>query len=111
MLKYIADSDHYTEVLARCEGVKHDLWIGTADLKDLYVGTQAASLRKGGAQAASLRRSNGTQAASLRKGGTQAASLRNGSEPVEPFLAVLDRLLRRGVDIRLLHAKEPGDEG
>lgn len=89
MLKYIADRDHYTEVLARCEGVKHDLWIGTADLKDLYVGTQAASLR----------RSNGTQAASLRK----------GSEPVEPFLAVLDRLLRRGVDIRLLHAKEPGD--
>lgn len=88
MLKYIADLDHYTEVLARCEGVKHDLWIGTADLKDLYVGTQAASLRKGGAQ---------------------AASLRKGSEPVEPFLAVLDRLLRRGVDIRLLHAKEPGD--
>lgn len=89
MLKYIADRDHYTEVLARCEGVKHDLWIGTADLKDLYVGTQVASLR----------RSNGTQAASLRK----------GSESVEPFLAVLDRLLRRGVDIRLLHAKEPGD--
>lgn len=78
MLKYIADRDHYKEVLARCEGVKHDLWIGTADLKDLYVGAQAASLRK-------------------------------GSEPVEPFLAVLDRLLRRGVDIRLLHAKEPGD--
>ena len=99
MLKYIADRDHYTEVLARCEGVKHDLWIGTADLKDLYIGAQAASLR----------RSNGTQAASLRKGGAQAASLRKGSEPVEPFLAVLDRLLRRGVDIRLLHAKEPGD--
>ena len=98
MLKYIADRDHYTEVLARCEGVKHDLWIGTADLKDLYVGTQAASLRKGGAEAASLRQN-----------GTQAASLRKGSEPVEPFLAVLDRLLRRGVDIRLLHAKEPGD--
>ncbi len=78
MLKYISDSDHYIDVLARCSQVKHDLWIGTADLKDLYVGAQAASLRK-------------------------------GPEPVEPFLAVLDRLLRRGVDIRLLHAKEPGD--
>ncbi len=37
MLEYIADKDHYTEVLSRCEKVKHDLWIGTADLKDLYV--------------------------------------------------------------------------
>lgn len=26
----------------------------------------------------------------------------------EPFLAVLDKLLKRGVEIRLIHAKEPG---
>ena len=26
----------------------------------------------------------------------------------EPFLAVLDLLVRRGVEVRLLHAKEPG---
>lgn len=26
----------------------------------------------------------------------------------EPFLAVLDKLVRRGVEVRLLHAKEPG---
>lgn len=32
MIQYIADRDHYTEVLSRCAGVKHDLWIGTADL-------------------------------------------------------------------------------
>ena len=32
MIKYIADREHYTEVLSRCEKVKHDLWIGTADL-------------------------------------------------------------------------------
>ena len=70
MIKYIADSDHYTEVLQRCAAVKHDLWIGTADLKDLYVGKESK---------------------------------------VEPFLALLDRLLKCGVDIRLLHAKEPGD--
>ncbi len=69
MLKYIADKEHYTEVLSRCEGVKHDLWIATADLKDLYVA----------------------------KG-----------RDAEPFLAVLDRLLHRGVEVRLLHAKEPG---
>ncbi len=70
MLKYIADKDHYTEVLARCEKVKHDLWIGTADLKDLYV---------------------------------------VGEKDVVPYLSELDKLLKRGVDIRLLHAKEPGE--
>ena len=70
MIEYIADKEHYDKVLARCAMVQHDLWIGTADLKDLYV-------------------SRGT--------GT------------EPFLAVLDRLLRKGVEIRLLHAKEPGE--
>ena len=69
MLKYIADKEHYTEVLSRCESVKHDLWIATADLKDLYV-----------------------------EGGREA----------EPFLAVLNRLLQRGVEVRLIHAKEPG---
>ena len=71
MIQYIADRDHYTEVLQRCAAVRHDLWIGTADLKDLYVG--------------------------------------RGDNKVEPFLAVLDRLLKRGVEVHLLHAKEPGD--
>ncbi len=70
MIQYIADRDHYTFVLQRCAAVKHDLWIGTADLKDLYVG-------------------KGTK--------------------VEPFLAVLDRLLKQGVEVHLLHAKEPGE--
>ena len=70
MIQYIADKDHYTEVLSRCEKVKHDLWIGTADLKDLYV---------------------------------------EGGRDVVPFLSVLDKLLKRGVDVRLLHAKEPGE--
>jgi phosphatidylserine/phosphatidylglycerophosphate/cardiolipin synthase-like enzyme len=70
MFKYIADKDHYTEVLSRCEKVKHDLWIGTADLKDLYV---------------------------------------EGGRNVLPFLSVLDKLLKRGVEVRLLHAKEPGE--
>ena len=70
MIQYIADREHYTQVLALCEKVKHDLWIGTADLKDLYV---------------------------------------EGGRDVVPFLSVLDKLLKRGVDVRLLHAKEPGE--
>ena len=70
MIQYIADKEHYTKVLTLCEKVKHDLWIGTADLKDLYV---------------------------------------EGGRDVVPFLSVLDKLLKRGVDVRLLHAKEPGE--
>ena len=79
MIKYIADKEHYSEVLALCAAVKHDLWIGTADLKDLYVAVTGAGRNPRGVGGA------------------------------EPFLAVLDRLLRRGVEVRLLHAKEPGE--
>lgn len=81
MLQYIADRDHYTEVLSRCEKVNHDLWIGTADLKDLYVGRFSA-------------------------GGSSSVA---GRKDVVPFLSVLDKLLKRGVEVRLLHAKEPGE--
>ncbi len=70
MIQYIADRDHYTLVLQRCAATKHDLWIGTADLKDLYISKGAK---------------------------------------VEPFLALLDRLLKQGVEVHLLHAKEPGE--
>ena len=32
-----------------------------------------------------------------------------GGRDVVPFLSILDKLLKRGVDVRLLHAKEPGE--
>ena len=37
MTQYIADIEHYTEVIARIPKAKRLLWIATADLKDLYV--------------------------------------------------------------------------
>ncbi len=37
MLTYIANSNHYKEVISRVQSVKHMLWIGTADIKDLYI--------------------------------------------------------------------------
>ncbi|MCL2317138.1 MAG: phospholipase D-like domain-containing protein, partial [Actinomycetia bacterium] len=37
MIAYVADGAHYDEVVARIGDVRHDLWLGTADLKDLYV--------------------------------------------------------------------------
>ena len=36
-MKFISNTAHYKEVLSRVPKVKHNLWIGTADIKDLYV--------------------------------------------------------------------------
>lgn len=69
MLTYISNTAHYKEVLSRVPKVKHNLWIGTADIKDLYV---------------------------------------EEGKQKKPFLAVLAGLIRRGVEVRLIHAKEPG---
>ena len=68
-VKYIANAQHYDDVLERIASVKHTLWIGTADIKDVYV--------------------------------------KSGADAV-PLLAVLDKLVKKGVAIRLLHAKESG---
>lgn len=38
MIEFIANEDHYREVIARVPNVRQSLWIGTADIKDLYVG-------------------------------------------------------------------------
>ena len=37
MLTYISNTAHHKGVLSRVPNVKHNLWIGTADIKDLYV--------------------------------------------------------------------------
>ena len=70
MTTYIADTEHYSEVVARMCKARRLLWIATADLKDLYV--------------------------------------MQGKGDAVPFLQVLRDLLKRGVEVRLLHAKEPG---
>lgn len=68
-IRFIANEEHYNQVLSKVAGVSRSLWIGTADIKDLHV-----------------------------KSGTST----------EPFLGVIAQLLKRGVDVRLIHAKEPG---
>ena len=67
--QYIADEQHYTEVISRIATVRKTLWIGTADIKDLYV--------------------------------------KQGSDTI-PLLGQLAGLLKRGIEVRLIHAKEPG---
>ena len=64
-IKYIADENHYKEVLSLVGKAKQKVWIGTADIKDLYVDDK-------------------------------------------PFLALIASLLKKSVEVRLIHAKEPG---
>ena len=78
MTQYIADIDHYNQVIARMCKARRLLWIATADLKDLYILPDGAK-----------------------------STLRNQAIP---FLQVLRDLLRKGVEVRLLHAKEPGTD-
>ncbi len=68
-IRYIANEQHYTDVILAASQVKHDLWIGTSDIKDMYV-----------------KRNN----------------------VVIPFLKILAELIAKKVNVRLIHAKEPG---
>lgn len=71
MLKYISNRNHYTEIMPRCDKIKHELWIVTVDLKNLYI---------------------------------------SNSKYAVPFLSITDKLLKREVEISLLHAKKSGDK-
>ena len=68
MFSFISDFSHYSQVLELAMKSKHNLWIGTADIKDLYI-------------------SNG--------------------KAEKPFLGVLSELIGKGVNVRLIQAKEP----
>lgn len=68
-IRYIANEQHYADVVQEITKLKHDVWIGTSDIKDMYI-----------------KRNN----------------------VVIPFLKILAELLDRKVNVRLIHAKEPG---
>ena len=93
MMTFISNSDHYKEVLSRVQSVKHTLWIGTADIKDLYV-------EVGNEDNVSSKRGQKEYAIS--------AEWEKGRAKLKPFLALIAQLIRRGVEVRLIHAKEPG---
>ena len=71
---------------------KERLWIATADIKDMYVDTMAAA------------RSEGRAKRGASRGVSRVPSGRN----MVPFLEVMDRMVKRGVEVRLIHAKDPG---
>ena len=92
MIQFISNSDHYGG-LSRVQSVKHSLWIGTADIKDLYVEVGKEKNLSGKREQREL---------------VLSAELKKGRGNLTPFPAVIALLIRRGVEVRLIHAKEPG---
>ena len=80
MTTFLSNRDIYTSVVCSLVSqAKERLWIATADIKDMYVEPPS-----------------------------QVMEVRSGGRDMVPFLEVLDTLVKRGVEVRLIHAKDPG---
>ena len=80
MTAFLSNRDIYASaVCGIVPQAKERLWIATADIKDMYVEPPS-----------------------------QVTEARSGGRDMVPFLEVLDTLVKRGVEVRLIHAKDPG---
>ena len=59
--KYIANEEHYSEVISRITSVRETLWIGTADIKDVYVKQDGETMPLLGQLASLLKRGDGVR--------------------------------------------------
>ena len=79
MTIFLSNRDIYEAVICGIvPQVRERLWIATADIKDMYVPPSLAT------------------------------ETRRGGREMVPFLEVLDGLVKRGIEVRLIHAKDPG---
>ena len=79
MTTFLSNREIYESVICGIvPQVRERLWIATADIKDMYVPPSLAT------------------------------ETRRGGREMVPFLEVLDGMLKRGVELRLIHAKDPG---
>ena len=82
MTKFLSNREIYESVICGIvPEVRERLWIATADIKDMYVPPVHAM---------------------------RDTEARRGGREMVPFLEVLDGLVKRGIEVRLIHAKEPG---
>ena len=80
MTTFLSNRDIYTSVVCGIvPQAKERLWIATSDIKDMYVEPPS-----------------------------QVTEARFGGRDMVPFLEVLDTLVKRDVEVRLIHAKDPG---
>ena len=82
MTQFVSNREIYELVICGIvPQARERLWIATADIKDMYVPPTHA---------------------------LRATEARRDGRDMVPFLEVLDGMLKRGVELRLIHAKEPG---
>ncbi len=80
MTTFLSNREIYTSVVCGIvPQARERLWIATADIKDIYVEPPP-----------------------------HATEARFGGRDMVPFLEVLDGMVKRGVEVRLIHAKDPG---
>ena len=80
MTTFLSNREIYERVIRETVPlVRERLWIATADIKDIYVEPPS-----------------------------RATEARFGGRDMVPFLEVLAGMVRRGIEVRLIHAKEPG---
>ena len=93
MTIFLSDREIYERVICGVvPQAKERLWIATADIKDMYVDTMAAERSEGRAK----------------RGDNRGVSRVPSGRDMVPFLEVLDGMLKRGIAVRLIHAKDPG---
>ena len=80
MTTFLSNRDIYASaVCGIVPQARERLWIATSDIKDMYVEPPS-----------------------------QVTEVRSSGRDMVPFLEVLDTLVKRGVEVRLIHAKDPG---
>ena len=80
MTTFLSSREIYESVICGIvPQVRERLWIATADIKDMYVEPPS-----------------------------RAMEVKAGGREMVPFLEVLDGLVKRGIEVRLIHAKDPG---
>ena len=83
MTKFLSNREIYESVICGIvPQARERLWIATADIKDMYVEPPLRASR--------------------------AMEVRCGGRDMVPFLKVLDGMVKRGIEVRLIHAKDPG---
>ena len=80
MTTFLSNREIYESVICGIvPQVRERLWIATADIKDMFVEPPSCT-----------------------------TEVRRGGRDMVPFLEVLARMVKRGIEVRLIHAKEPG---
>ncbi len=93
MTTFLSNRDIYTSVVCGIvPQAKERLWIATADIKDMYVDAIAAERSEGRAK----------------RGDSRGANRVPSGREMVPFSEVLNGMVKRGIEVRLIHAKDPG---